>query len=172
MEHVETQIDANSNFSNPRFRFQFPRRRGFTLVEMMVVLTVIAILVAMAIPSYTRALEQSQANIAAANLRAIWAAEQWWWLENGTYTANLQTDLANTTNGNNLIDPQIATATHYRILLTWSLTDSNHFTRLRHPDGKHAGWSGSFTIDQTGNVLRGTRNYPAAGQTGIVPGFQ
>ncbi len=82
-------------------------------------------------------MEQSQANIAAANLRAIWAAEQWWWLENGTYTGNLQTDLANTTNNNNLIDPQIATATtpyKYSVALgcTWQQSIHGH----RHPAGK------------------------------------
>ena len=35
--------------------FNCSRRCGFTLVEIMVVLTVIAIMVALAIPGYTRA---------------------------------------------------------------------------------------------------------------------
>jgi prepilin-type N-terminal cleavage/methylation domain-containing protein len=140
---------------------------AFTLVELMVVLTVVAILATLAIPSYTRALEQSQANIAAANLRAIWAAEQWWWLEYGTYTGNLPADLANTNNNNNLIDPQIATATtpfHYSL----ALTDSNHFTAFATRQGSPT-WSGMYQVDQTGNV---TGQISALNQTPIQPGFQ
>jgi type IV pilus assembly protein PilE len=119
---------------------------GFTLVEIMVVVSVIAILTAIAIPFFGRALEQSQANVAAANLRAIWAAQRWWWLENSTYTSNLQTDLAN----NGLIEPQIATATtpyQYSVVLTDSNTFTATATRTLSPT-----WSGSFTIDQTGQV--------------------
>ena len=43
-------------------------RRGFTLVEMMIVLTIIAIVATMCIPTFQRAVEQSEADIAAANL--------------------------------------------------------------------------------------------------------
>ena len=138
----------------------------------MVVLTVIGVMITLAIPGYTRALEQSQANIAAANLRAIWAAEQWWWLENGTYTGNLQTDLANTNNNNNLIDPQIATAaTPYRYSLV--LIDSNHFTATATLAGSTGGWSGSFTIDQTGQFpTQYTQQISAAGQNPITAAFQ
>ena len=52
----------------------------------MVVLTVIAIMAAMCIPTFQRAIEQSRADVAAANLRAIWAAERLYWLEYHAYT--------------------------------------------------------------------------------------
>ena len=64
-------------------------RRGFTLTELMVVTTLIGVMAAMSIPSFQRAVEQSRADIAAANLRAIWAAERLFWLENHAYTDKL-----------------------------------------------------------------------------------
>jgi prepilin-type N-terminal cleavage/methylation domain-containing protein len=65
------------------------QRRGFSLLELMMVVTIIGILVAMAAPSYLQAVRQSRADIAAANLRAIWAAERLYWLEYHTYTEKL-----------------------------------------------------------------------------------
>jgi len=63
--------------------------RGFTLTELMVVVTIVGVMAAMSVPSFHRAMVQSRADIAAANLRAIWAAERLFWLENHTYTVNL-----------------------------------------------------------------------------------
>ena len=51
-------------------------RSGFSLMEVIMVLAVISVLLAMAAPSFQRAAEQSQCNIAAANLQAIWAAQR------------------------------------------------------------------------------------------------
>ncbi len=65
------------------------RRRGFTLTELAVVVVLIGVTAAFAIPSYRRAIEQSRVDIAGANLRAIWAAERVYWLENQTYTSDL-----------------------------------------------------------------------------------
>jgi prepilin-type N-terminal cleavage/methylation domain-containing protein len=67
-------------------RFKTPG--GFTLVELMVVLTIVAIMATMSVPTFQRAIEQSRADIAGANLRAIWAAERLYWLEYHTYTAD------------------------------------------------------------------------------------
>ena len=59
-------------------------RRGFTLTELMVVTTLIGVMAAMSVPSFQRAVEQSRVDIAVANLRAVWAAERLYWLENHT----------------------------------------------------------------------------------------
>jgi prepilin-type N-terminal cleavage/methylation domain-containing protein len=69
-----------------------PRSRsGFTLTELMVVMAIIGVMVAMSAPSFQRAIEQSRADIAVANLRAIWAAERLYWLEYRTYTSSVAT---------------------------------------------------------------------------------
>ena len=128
----------------------------------MVVMTVIAILVTLAVPHYNRAMEQSRANIAAANLRAIWSAERLYWLENHTYSADLTALQAA-----GLLDPQIVLATSGYVYQV-SAADSNTLTADATRAGSTA-WSGAYQIDQTGLVSGTIRG---AGQTPIVPGFQ
>ncbi len=54
------------------------RKSGFTLVEMMIVVAVIGLLAAIAIPNFVRARTTSQTNACINNLRQIDAAKQEW----------------------------------------------------------------------------------------------
>jgi prepilin-type N-terminal cleavage/methylation domain-containing protein len=54
------------------------RERGFTLVEIMIVVLIIGILLAIAVPSFINARERSRANACRANLRQIQAAKEQW----------------------------------------------------------------------------------------------
>lgn len=65
-------------------------RRAFTLIEVMVVMTMIGILSAMCAWTFPRAVEQARADLAAANLRTIWAAQRFFRLENGLYADSLE----------------------------------------------------------------------------------
>src|SRR2546423_15282214 len=54
---------------------------GFTLVEIMIVVAIIGMLAAIAIPSYVKARDNSQTNACINNLRQIDGAAQNWALE-------------------------------------------------------------------------------------------
>ena len=111
--------------------------------------------------SFTRTIEQSHADIAGANLRAIWSAERLYWLEYRTYADNLATLVSA-----GLLDPSIAAASG-RYTYAIDAADSSTFTASASRVGS-ARWSGQFTIDEEGTV---TGVVQALGEPDIAPGF-
>ncbi len=61
-------------------------QQGFTLVEIMIVVAIIGLLAAIAIPNFMKSRETSQKNACINNLRLIDAAKEQWALENNKST--------------------------------------------------------------------------------------
>ena len=53
------------------------------------VFIIMGVMIGLAMPRFSRSLESARADVAGANLRAIWTAERIYWLDNRTYTADL-----------------------------------------------------------------------------------
>ena len=61
--------------------------KGFTLAELLIVVAIIAVLVAIAIPVFTTQLEKSREATDLANVRSAYAALVTGWLDTGTATS-------------------------------------------------------------------------------------
>ena len=70
------------------------RKSGFTLVEIMIVVAIIGLLAAIAIPNFVKARSRAQTNACIANLKQIEGAKETYFLEKKTATPPAMTDLA------------------------------------------------------------------------------
>ena len=89
---------------------RFPRRRGFTLVELMVVIVIVAIMAAIAVPLYTNHIKDARRSEAAGGLAAVAASQQTYYQRNGAYTAalaNLNVDLTDVSANWDVADPAL-----------------------------------------------------------------
>jgi prepilin-type N-terminal cleavage/methylation domain-containing protein len=118
---------------------------GFSLMEVIVVIVIMGILMTISVPTFQRAIEQSKADIAMANLRSVWSAERFYWLDNRSYASEL-TQLSSL----DLVDSALASAASP---YTYSINTSPDGSTFEATATRAGGaWQGFFQVDQTGMV--------------------
>jgi prepilin-type N-terminal cleavage/methylation domain-containing protein len=72
-----------------RFR---AKQKGFTLVEILIVVAIMGLLVAIAVPNYVKTRTNAQRQVCIENLAQIEAAKQMWGVEVGRGNGDVPTD--------------------------------------------------------------------------------
>ena len=66
-----------------------PRRRGFTLIELLIVVVIIGVLAAIAVPKFQNTKGKANAASLRADLRNLATAEEAYFYDNSAYTSDL-----------------------------------------------------------------------------------
>lgn len=130
-------------------------RAAFTLVELSVVLIIVGVMASMAIPLYTKALEQARVDAAATKLQGVWSAQRIYWLDRRTFASSLgeleALDLVDASYAATQSDPDASFV--YEVL---NAGDGAFVAQARRNDSNV--WSGAIQIDQSGQLTGDIRH--------------
>lgn len=123
--------------------------QGYTMIEAIIAVIIIGILVSLAAPMYSKAVEQARLDSAAGNLKTVWSAQRAYWLKNRTFAPDLTAleneSLINASLGQTQTSPDAA------YVYSIGSSGSSSFTASAVRNGSGV-WNGQIQIDETGEV--------------------
>jgi type IV pilus assembly protein PilA len=131
-----------------------PTSRGFTLIELMIVVAIIGVIAAIALPNLIEARKASNEASAIAGLRTLHAAEEMYRDQDKDHDGRLQfaTSLAVLRNTNALIDNALASGSKQGYLFTITTADEYHFEATASPIAPGRSGDRYFLIDDSGVI--------------------
>ena len=124
------------------------RALGFTLIELMIVVAVIAVLAAIAFPSYQNQIRKSQRTDAKMSLLDLAGRQERYFTTNNVYT-NVPANLGYS--GTFPVSVPSATTFNYGVSVTAVGTAGNTYTATAVPNGNQANDTcGTFSINEQG----------------------
>jgi prepilin-type N-terminal cleavage/methylation domain-containing protein len=123
--------------------------RGYTMIEAVVAVVIIGVLVSLAAPLYSKAIEQARLDSAAGNLKTVWSAQRAYWLKNHTFASSLTL-----LEDESLISASLAqTQTLPNAMYIYDIDSAgdSSFAASAVRDGSGV-WSGQIQIDETGEI--------------------
>jgi type IV pilus assembly protein PilE len=128
------------------------KQQGVTLIELMIVVAVVAILAAIAYPSYRNQILRSHRSEGKAALLQVQVAQEKFFLQNNAYaTTDALITTASTAGGLGILSP--TTSGHY--VITFTAATATSYTAQAAAQGGQTGDTGcqNLTIDNTGARL-------------------
>lgn len=125
--------------------------RGFTLIELMIVVVIIAVLAAIAIPAYQGYAEQARRADAKSGLLSLQLAQEKYRANCPTYAANIGSEFKCSTS--TLNHDSSSPDDYYNLSITAASGATYTLSATRNPTGKQANDTkcGDFGIDQDNN---------------------
>ncbi len=125
--------------------------KGFTLIELMIVVVIIAVLAALAIPRYMRAATKSKQSEAREVLKQIYTMERAYFIEHETYVLNGITASAANPLAYSVIAIEIMPSARYTYTITMS--SPTQFSCVATANLDDDVIVDTWTIDQTGILV-------------------